>query len=156
MHEFNEFFHVRFPSDNLRRASRIAVQGLVLSRVAVAEFLKFLASASHTEKEGRGGGVGPRGKSSTATRLNCKWLQRFCSVRPDEAFPRSAAASCQLMRASVCAFRLVIRRSRWQPLKAAESFLYNRTLILFLFVWDSKKRGITACDVLDGPRRASP
>lgn len=56
MHEFNEFFHVRVPSDNLRRASRsrIAVQGLVLSRMAVAEFLKFLASASHTEKEGRG------------------------------------------------------------------------------------------------------
>lgn len=136
MHEFSEFFHVRVPSDNLRRASRsrIAVQGLVLSRVAVAEFLKFLASASHTEKEGRGGGVGPRGKSSTATRLNCKWLQRFCSVRPDEAFPRSAAASCQLMRASLCAFRLVIRRSRWQPLKAAESFLRNRTLTLFLFV----------------------
>lgn len=106
MHEFDEFFHVRVPSDNPRRGSlsRIAVQGSVLSRVAVAEFPKFLASASHTEKEGHGGGgVGPRGKSSTATRLNCKWLQRFCSVRPDEAFPRRAAASCQLMRASVSA-----------------------------------------------------
>lgn len=74
----------------------------VVSRVIVVELLKFLASASYREKgersERQGGGVLARAGNPPATHLNCKWPERFSvpSVRPDEAFPRNAAGTCQL------------------------------------------------------------
>lgn len=114
----------------------------VVSRVIVVELLKFLASASYREKgersERQGGGVLARAGNPPATHLNCKWPERFSvpSVRPDEAFPRNAAGTCQLflhlrvfacMRASLRVYapsslsHPLIRRSLPSP-EAAEKF----------------------------------
>lgn len=85
-----------------------------------------------------GGGVLARAGNPPATHLNCKWPERFSvpSVRPDEAFPRNAAGTCQLffhlrvfacMRASLRVYAPsslslpLIRRSLPSP-EAAEKF----------------------------------
>lgn len=84
------------------------------------------------------GGVLARAGNPPATHLNCKWPERFSvpSVRPDEAFPRNAAGTCQLflhlrvfacMRASLRVYapsslsHPLIRRSLPSP-EAAEKF----------------------------------